>query len=460
MAFVTDYNNRIIAPGQTFTIFGGFFDGNCSVTLNGDDATIVDYDEDMIEVLAPVELGDYEVKLIDGDGLQFNVGRIAVVALADTPRRNAPKDYTEEDFFSYTTSLLPRGNAFALWKGSVFRKLMTAVSGAFKYTWDTIKELMNAVDPTHTENLGDWEEELNLPVLGIYPVDDAGRGAEIYRVECLNGGCSVDYWRQILGLMKIYADVWEFTKNPEKFNGVDFGNDDPRFFSKIDFYLEDYEFKTFEAGVSSAGDYLLDFPLHAEQKVFNDIKLSHTKIVFGYNKNEVVVGSRGYKFKKIGGLIWTTENLDENIGSNYYYKNDESKYKRFGRFYKFDVVSDMTIVDKISALLSDGWRVPTNEDWFELCGAYRNNVEDKCAVGEWNGISTSNKTGFNALPSGRNNFIWVEQGETSIFLSSSRTGQSNEGFICPKFIISGGKVVLSAEVYGTNYAQVRLCKNA
>lgn len=457
--FVTGYNNRRIAPGQTFTIFGGFFDGGCSVTLNGDDATIVDYDENMIEVLAPVELGDYEVKLIDGGNLQFNVGRVSVVALADTPRRNAPKDYTEEEFFSYTTSLLPRGNAFALWKGSVFRKLMTAVSGAFKYTWDTIKELMKAVDPTHTENLGDWEEELNLPVLGIYPSDDAGRRAEVYRVECLNGGCSVDYWRQILGLMGIYADIWEFTKNPDKFNGVDFGDDDPRFFSKIDFFLEDYEFKTFEAGVSSAGDYLLDFPLYAEQKVFQEIKPSHTKIVFGYNKNVVHIGSRDYKFKKIGGLIWTTENLDEDVGVNSYYNNDEN-YKKYGRFYKFDVVNDMTIVEKVSELLSDGWRVPTIDDWKTLLGNYGSDVEDKCAEGQWTEYTTSNKTGFNALPSGRWYYIWSNIGTMSIFLSATKGDASNLGYICPTFVGSKGRLVFNSEVYGTNFAQIRLVKDA
>lgn len=455
MAFVTDYNNRIIAPGQTFTIFGGFFDGNCSVTLNGENSTIVDYDEDKIEVLAPVGLGDYEVKLIDGDNIQFNVGMIAVVALADTPRRNAPKDYTEEEFFSYTTSLLPRGNAFALWKGSVFRKLMTAVSGAFKYTWDTIKEMIDAVDPTHTENLGDWEEELNLPVLGIYPSDDAGRRAEVYRVECLNGGCSVDYWRQILGLMGIYADIWEFTKNPEKFNGVDFGNDDPRFFSKIDFFLEDYEFKTFEAGVSSAGDYLLDFPLYAEQKVFNNIKLSHTKIVFGYNKNVVHIGSRDYKFKKIGNLIWTTENLDEDVGTNAYYKYDDSQqYKKYGRFYQ---IND-SLLDTINSLLSDGWRIPSSEDFNSLV-KNDSDVTKICANGEWTREST-NETGFSALPSGETSYkAFYGMGERCVFGASEMIDGSLNALRLGSFYYNQFTMDLSSKFAG-EFVQFRFCKNA
>lgn len=282
MAFVSGLVYRILAPGQTLTIYGGFFDGSCSVSFGDNVAAVVDYDDTKIEVVVPSLKGQYNVTLTDGNDNVIEVGDVSVVELKDTPRRNAPKPYGREDFLNYVLSLMPRGNAFAASSGSNFRKLLTAIADSFKYTWDTIKGMVDSVDPTHTENLEDWERELNLPILGIYPETEEGRRAEIYRIECNEGGCTKAFVKKILSLMGIDADVYEYTKEPEAFEGVDFGDDDPRFFFKINFHIDEDDFIYFNAGESCAGDYLLDFTDYVEESIFNEIKQAHVKIIFGY----------------------------------------------------------------------------------------------------------------------------------------------------------------------------------
>lgn len=283
MAFVNGVVYKIISPGQTFTIFGGFFDGDCSVYFGDTKASVVDYDEDRIEVIAPIEKGAYKVTLDDGTRT-IDVCNVAVVELAETPRRFAPKDYTNQDFLNYAISLLPRGNALSIWKGSNFNKLLTALADAFKYTWETIQAMVDSVDPTHTENYSEWEGELNLPVLGINPETIEGRRAEIYRAECTEGGCSKSFITKMLSLMGIEADVYEYTKDTDKFSGIVFPEgEDPRFYLLIIFHLHSEDFVQFRAGSASAGDYLIDFKQYKEEAVFDEIKQAHIKIIYGYD---------------------------------------------------------------------------------------------------------------------------------------------------------------------------------
>ena len=166
----------------------------------------------------------------------------------------------------------------------------------FAYVWETIRSLLEAIDPTHTSNFNEWEEELSLPEVGISPFGDAGRRSEIHRVECLDGGCSLNYIKHLLGLMNVRSDVYEYTKNPERFQNVDFGGDDPRFFFKIQFHLDDDFFNRFETGVSYAGCSLYDYTKIKEESVFNRIKPSHTKIVYGYDNgfNDIALSNGGY----------------------------------------------------------------------------------------------------------------------------------------------------------------------
>jgi len=284
MAFVQGIVYKRIATGQTLTIFGGLFDVDCSVYFGTTKAAIVDFDDEKIEAVVPIEKGDYHVTLDDGHGNVIDVDDVAVVELAETPRRNAPKEYSTDNFFNYVLSLFPRGNAFAMWEGTNFSKLVNALSHAFKYTWDVIQNMTTAIDPTHTENLDDWEGELNLPIVGIYPDTFEGRRSEIYRAECTDGGCSKSFITKMLSLMGIEADVYEYTKDTDKFSVIVFPEgEDPRFYLLIIFHLHSEDFVQFRAGSACAGDYLIDFKQYKEEAVFDDIKQAHIKIIYGYD---------------------------------------------------------------------------------------------------------------------------------------------------------------------------------
>ena len=303
MVFVQGIVYKRIAPGQTLTIFGGFFDGGCSVYFGSTKADVVDYAEDRIECVAPIAIGSYKVTIHDGDGDVVDAGNVEVLALADTPKRNAPKVYGDEDFYEYVVSLLPRGNAFAMWSGSNFRKLLSCLAFAFEYVWFTIRSMADAIDPMHTSNIDDWEDELHLPMVGNADKSEAKRRAEIYRVECTDGGCSKGYIKRLLALMDIKADVYEYTSDPDKFADYEFGEDDPRYYFKVSFHLSEDDFVTFNAGESAAGDYLLEFSQYLQEAVFDEIKPSHTKVIYGYDDSVI----KGY----ILGDDGTTRMVDD-----------------------------------------------------------------------------------------------------------------------------------------------------
>ena len=295
--FVQDIGYRRVAVGQSVTIFGGLLDIGCHVYIGDEEASIVDFGEDFIEALAPLYEGDYDVRVTYGT-TSVSAGRIHVSALAESPTRNVAKEYRDRDFDEYVRSLFPRGQAFAMWKGSNLSRLITALAFAFAYVWNVILEMLKAIDPTHTENYDEWEKELALPVTGIDSQLAKDRLSEIYRAECLNGGCTKSFYRQLLFLMGIDADVYEYTIEPDKFEGNTFRGD-PRYYFKIVFHVKSTDFVQFRAGESAAGDYLLDFTQYREEKVFESIKQSHTKLMFGYDDGIVT----GYLKDNVGNQL-------------------------------------------------------------------------------------------------------------------------------------------------------------
>ena len=89
--------------------------------------------------------------------------------------------------------------------------------------------------------------------------------------------------KKILKLMNLDADIYEYLYNPEKFEDVPFGNEDnPASFIMIRFKVEIDDFDYFRAGVSVAGDRVMDFDNLQVESVFNKIKQSHIKIIFTY----------------------------------------------------------------------------------------------------------------------------------------------------------------------------------
>ncbi len=64
------------------------------------------------------------------------------------------------------------------------------------------------------------------------------------------------------------------------------------------------------------------------------------------------------------GKVWMTENLNINVPGCYCY-NDNPKYcAEYGRLYTWEAAKEAC------ALLGDGWRLPTDEEWKDLGMAY------------------------------------------------------------------------------------------
>lgn len=71
-----------------------------------------------------------------------------------------------------------------------------------------------------------------------------------------------------------------------------------------------------------------------------------------------------YPVKRIGNNLWITENLKLIIPGSYYYNDSERYGERYGRLYTWEAAQAGC------ALLGEGWRLPSKEDWRELGESY------------------------------------------------------------------------------------------
>ena len=141
--------------------------------------------------------------------------------------------------------------------------------------------------------------ELNLPEVGVAPQDDDGRRRELYRVWGSKGGCNINYYRKLIALLGIDATIFEYTKNPERFVGYVFPeNAIPQYYLMIRFKIHQQEFSYFTAGVSGAGDRVMDFTDNFLESIFEKSRQAHIKIAYSYLTEEYVnlVTNDGKKF--------------------------------------------------------------------------------------------------------------------------------------------------------------------
>lgn len=138
------------------------------------------------------------------------------------------------------------------------------------------------------------------------------------------------------------------------------------------------------------------------------------------------IGGRKYSAVKIGSLVWLAENLDYkgSIAFNttdslteprccYYDNQSVPPFDSYGLYYNYPAVKYIN-----DAILQDGWRVPTVNDFNDLCentggtplsdgglGAFTGcaiNLKSKTAwVNGPNYGNGNDKYGYNAFPSGR-----------------------------------------------------------
>ena len=295
MIFVDGISSKVICSGLTFTVFGGFFDASCKVKFGDKVAVVESWAESFITVVVPDIGGTFTVYVVDGANHSLNAGSVKIGNTLSVPVYNFVRDYSVDDFKDVAESMFPKGQLFDFSTGSNFKKLVAGFGTALRYCWGVIRSVVQALDPLHTDSFDEWERELGLPEVGIQAFSDEERRREIYRAGFAHGGCSINFYKRILSLLKVDADIFEYVYNPEKFTGIDFGDDDPRFYMMIRFRVPLLTYDYFRAGESVAGDLLLDFSNYNVESVFEKIKHAHIKIIYSYMtpRNMVVITSSG-----------------------------------------------------------------------------------------------------------------------------------------------------------------------
>lgn len=146
-------------------------------------------------------------------------------------------------------------------------------------------------------------------------------------------------------------------------------------------------------------------------------------IITGWTKKQIPVKAVNYfPSVLIGKQIWMTQNLDLDTFRNgdpvpqarsikewkkaawkkkpawCYYRNDSATGSKYGKLYNFYAVTDPR------GLAPDGWRIPTEKDWYELSeflnGKTAAGYKMKNTTGWMDEGNGSNSSGFTALPGG------------------------------------------------------------
>ena len=190
------------------------------------------------------------------------------------------------------------------------------------------------------------------------------------------------------------------------------------------------------------------------------------------NLPTVTIGGREYPYVQIGNQLWLAENLDWKapditIGASdtsiyqrraNYYLDDEASYgingTRYGLLYNWPAAM------LINSLLTDGWRVPSNEDkgilsTFLGTGA---GTKLKSTSGWDNSGNGTNDYGFNGIPSGYRQSDYLGINTTSVYWTSTQiaTQDSYEFGLASNIQYIGGG-------WGTNHGyqfSIRLVKDA
>lgn len=286
-----------VNQGGSVYVFGSGFDYKCSVLAdNGTPSqiaglTVLDYDDNSLEFVAPKEAGSYDV-LVVRENILFGRFSLTVVALSELNVWNIARrdnvvrdgvDYENEEFRSALLGLLPRGFAWFKGKSGNWWKLFAGFSLGFSAVYKILRDLVFESSPAKTTSYETWERELGLPIKGLEQSTDARRLEEIFRVARKKGGATVPYFKSLAALFGLRAEVYEYW-NPEHrshFEGVDFGDDDPNFYWMIavEGSAEDWHICTCN---DTCNDYLQEWSNVPAEVMFEKLKPAHTKLLCSY----------------------------------------------------------------------------------------------------------------------------------------------------------------------------------
>lgn len=149
------------------------------------------------------------------------------------------------------------------------------------------------------------------------------------------------------------------------------------------------------------------------------------------------------EYVQIGNLLWQTVNTNISVSSG-------SVSREAGR-YGVQRYYNTTGVSILSSQLTDGWRVPTYNDFQALTSAVSNNASALCATSPvWSGTNTS---GFTGLPTG---FYWSET-ESVEGVGTLAQFYGTNGYL---YGFDTSNISLQSGGSTGIYCTVRLCKNA
>ena len=108
-------------------------------------------------------------------------------------------------------------------------------------------------------------------------------------------------------------------------------------------------------------------------------------------------GSTGVpSLRMADGKVWTTRNLDVDVGTSYCYDGVDDNCRRYGRLYTW------ASAPRACASLGEGWRLPSNDEWRQLGRHYGGIRQDSADLGRaaYEAIKEGGPSKFEALLGG------------------------------------------------------------
>jgi uncharacterized protein (TIGR02145 family) len=120
-------------------------------------------------------------------------------------------------------------------------------------------------------------------------------------------------------------------------------------------------------------------------------------VAFGSVGAACVTNRSAYSSRRMpDGKQWTTENLNVDIDGSHCYGDSELNCRRYGRLYTWEAAQQGC------RSLSDGWRLPTDDEWRQLAKHHGGVREDSNDSGKaaYSALLSGGGSGFNALLGG------------------------------------------------------------
>ena len=301
--------------GGTVKVNGSGFDSKCWVRIGSQYLPVLDYDSSSLEFAAPSETGSYTVAVGQGAAV---VGDFPVVVVKLRELNTWTLPVRSVDDFRYALlGLMPRGFAWFLGENGNWWRLFSAFAAVVYVVYDLFRDVVKNMSPATTTAYAEWERELGVPLKGLEADTDDERLDEIYRVARKLPSDTIPYFKSIAALFGREVKIYEYWKNPEKFEDVDFGDDDPNFYWIVEQTSVDEDWRFYTCN-DTCDDYLSWWWNSALESYFEIVKPAHTKVLYTYVLPEVlclVTESGDYIMTEDNDYVITEDSL-YNEGTN------------------------------------------------------------------------------------------------------------------------------------------------